>query len=162
MAKGQETKKDGRANNGIPGNKFWRNREKHGRPTLIETPEKMLDLAFEYFDWVDENPLWEMKAFGTGLILKVPKVRPMTIAGLCIHLGIHRRTWLMYREREAFADACAAIDEIIFQQKFEGAAAGLLNPAIIARDLGLADKKDVDATLTIEVVDSYGEDNDSE
>ena len=31
---------------------------------------------------------------------------------------------------------------MIYEQKFTGAAAGLLNPNIIARDLGLADKTD--------------------
>lgn len=36
------------------------------------------------------------------------------------------------------------IDEIIYKQKFEGAAVGAFNANIIARDLGLADKKDVD------------------
>ncbi|MDC9826565.1 terminase small subunit, partial [Devosia sp. ZB163] len=35
------------------------------------------------------------------------------------------------------------VDEIIRAQKFEGAAAGLLNPNIIARDLGLADKQEL-------------------
>ncbi len=35
------------------------------------------------------------------------------------------------------------IKETIFTQKFEGASADLLNANIIARDLGLADKKDI-------------------
>jgi hypothetical protein len=34
------------------------------------------------------------------------------------------------------------VEEIIRTQKFEGASADLLNPNIIARDLGLADKQD--------------------
>ena len=38
------------------------------------------------------------------------------------------------------------IEKIIYRQKFEGAAAGLLNANIIARDLGLRDKQDVDHT----------------
>ena len=35
------------------------------------------------------------------------------------------------------------MDEIIRTQKFEGASADLLNPNIIARDLGLADKSEL-------------------
>ena len=35
------------------------------------------------------------------------------------------------------------MEEIIRQQKFEGAAANLLNANIIARDLGLADKAEI-------------------
>jgi hypothetical protein len=40
---------------------------------------------------------------------------------------------------------------VIYEQKFTGAAADLLNPNIIARDLGLADKQDhqsSDGTMT--------------
>ena len=33
--------------------------------------------------------------------------------------------------------------QIIYTQKFEGSAAGLLNPNIIARDLGLNDKQEL-------------------
>jgi len=35
---------------------------------------------------------------------------------------------------------------VIYRQKFEGASADMLNPNIIARDLGLADKKDLSST----------------
>ena len=43
-------------------------------------------------------------------------------------------------------EICTSIAKVIRQQKFEGAAAGLLNHAIIARDLGMADKHDHDHT----------------
>ena len=36
------------------------------------------------------------------------------------------------------------IREIIYRQKFEGAAAGFLNSSIIARDLGLQDKQQLE------------------
>ena len=42
-----------------------------------------------------------------------------------------------------FSEVCADAERVIYQQKFQGAAADQLNPAIIARDLGLADKKEV-------------------
>jgi hypothetical protein len=38
------------------------------------------------------------------------------------------------------------VEDAIFRQKFEGASADLLNANIIARDLGLADKKDLSST----------------
>ena len=46
------------------------------------------------------------------------------------------------------------IEEIIYNQKFEGAAVGIFNSNIIARDLGLSDKKDIDhrgSLITISV-----------
>nr|WP_261640834.1 DNA-packaging protein [Erwinia mallotivora] len=39
-------------------------------------------------------------------------------------------------------------EQIIYNQKFTGAAADLLNANIIARELGLADKREVQQTVT--------------
>lgn len=44
---------------------------------------------------------------------------------------------------KGFSDICTRVREIIYEQKFTGAAAGLLNPMIIARDLSLRDKSEV-------------------
>jgi hypothetical protein len=65
-------------------------------------------------------------------------MRAMTISGLCIFLDISRPTWVEYRAKEGFSSIVSRVDEIIRTQKFEGASADLLNPSIIARDLGLA------------------------
>lgn len=146
----------------LPGNKFWRNRDRAGPRYKFETPEELEAVCFEYFDWVDDNPLWELKVFSTGLKAKIPLARAMTVRGLCIHINLARRSWDDYREREGYKDVCLMAEEIIAEQKFAGAAAGLFNAAIIARDLGLADKRDVDSNLVIEVIDSYGENNDPE
>ena len=67
----------------------------------------------------------------------------MTIEGLCIFLDIDKSTWIAYRNRERFRDVVARVDAIIRTQKFEGAAARLLNGKIITRDLGLADKHEL-------------------
>jgi hypothetical protein len=70
-------------------------------------------------------------------------MRAMTIGGLCIFLDIDEVTWRRWREVEDFCTVVSRAEQIIYQQKFTGAAADLLNPNIIARDLGLADKQDV-------------------
>jgi len=104
-----------------------------------------MDSCHEYFEWVDNNPLMEAKPFafqGASWVESVPKMRAMTINGLCIFLGISMDTWRRWRDCED-KDFCAVIREvecIIREQKFTGAAADLLNPNIIARDLGLNDK----------------------
>ena len=46
-----------------------------------------------------------------------------------------------------FSQVISTIKEIIETQKFEGASAGLLNPNIIASDLGLADKKELSGSV---------------
>lgn len=130
------------------GNKFWEARTKHGRDRVISDPAVLWAAAVEYFQWVDENPLWEDKivtANGEPVSKPLFKMRAMTLEGLCRFLGIGRSTWNTWREGDDddFLEVVQQIDDVIREQKFSGAAAGLLNANIIARDLGLADKQDV-------------------
>lgn len=129
--------KDGRFKKG---NEFWKARSRHGLKPIFADPEELEKACHEYFEWVDDNPLIEEKVFGTGLRMDVTKLRAMTIGGLCIFLGIGRRTWGDYKEREEYTETVLLVENIIYEQKFAGAAAGLFNHAIIARDLGLAEK----------------------
>jgi hypothetical protein len=66
----------------------------------------------------------------------------MTIGGLCLFLDISQQAWSEYKSREGFGEVTKQIDETIRNQKFQGAAADLLNANIIARDLGLADRQE--------------------
>lgn len=137
------------------GNQFWRARSTHGKAPIFKTPDDLWDACAQYFDWVEENPLWESKAFayqGEVTLTEVPKMRAMTISGLCIFLDIARRTWDDYRGREDYMPVVTRVEEIISAQKFEGAAADLLNSNIIARDLGLRDKQDVDLAGKVTLV----------
>lgn len=128
------------------GNRFWEARSSHGRKPIFEKPEDLWKACVEYFEWVEDNPLEiaELVKFqGEATIATLPKMRAMTIQGLCIFLDIARRTWDSYRENDDFMPVVTRVEEVLYTQKFSGAAADLLNPNIIARDLGLADKKDV-------------------
>ncbi len=124
------------------GNQFWKARSKHGRDKIFGSTTALWEACQEYFEWVDANPLMERKVFSTGLKADVPKMRAMTIGGLCIFLDIDQSTWGAWRKEKDFSPVVAHVDEIIRTQKFTGAAADLLNSNIIARDLGLTDKQD--------------------
>lgn len=129
------------------GNSFWKARSSHGRKPIFATPEQLWDACVEYFVWVEDNPLMESQAFayqGDVKVSEIPKMRAMTLAGLCIFLDINRSTWDEYRtKKDGFSEVSTRVDEVIRAQKFEGAAAGLLNASIIARDLGLSDKNEL-------------------
>lgn len=128
------------------GNEFWKARSSHGRKPVFATPDDLEAACLEYFAWVEDNPLHEAQAFayqGTVKIEAIAKMRAMTLAGLCIFLDIDRKTWALYAERDDFIPVTTQVDDIIRTQKFAGAAAGLLNANIIARDLGLADKSEL-------------------
>lgn len=131
------------------GNRFWEARTKHGRDKLFASSDALWEACCEYFAWVEENPLIEMKPFAyQGVVVQepVPKMRAMTIEGMCIFLDIAYETWREWRSVDDFSAVISRAESIIRSQKFAGAAADLLNANIIARDLGLADKSSVDNT----------------
>lgn len=138
------------------GNKFWKARSKHGRDKIFKTPEIMLEAGFDYFNWVDNNPLTKAIVYQGEISAKPEKLmRAMTIKGLCIYWGVNSlyltdflgNLNLETEEGKDFSIVISTIKEIIETQKFEGASAGLLNPNIIARDLGLTDKKEVNGDI---------------
>lgn len=138
------------------GNQFWKARSKHGRDKLFETPDLLWEAACEYFQWCEDNPLFEAKIFsfqGVQTMEDVPKMRAMTLGGLCLFLRCSPSYFRTFKtaERENKADFVAVIEQIeetIYYQKFTGAAADLLNSNIIARELGLSDK--TNTTITVE------------
>lgn len=124
------------------GNQFWKARTKHGRDKLFASADALWEACCEYFQWVEDNPLYEMKPFAyQGVVVQeaVAKMRAMTISGLCVFLDIDELTWRRWREQEDFCTVVTKTEKIIYDQKFSGAAADLLNANIIARDLGLRD-----------------------
>lgn len=124
------------------GNKFWEKRSSSGRDPIFKKSDELWKVCQEYFDWVEANPLKEDKVFQyQGAIVRdsVSKMRAMTIGGMCTFLDICEKTWANYREKEDFLQVITRVERIIRDQKFSGAAADLLNPNIIARDLGLKD-----------------------
>ncbi len=132
------------------GNKFWEARSSHGRNPKFATPDELWKACSEYFEWVEKHPLYETKAFhfqGQITKTKLPKMRAMTIAGLCLFLDISDETWANYRSKEDFFGIISRVETIIYTQKFTGAAADLLNANIISRELGLADKHEVKSTI---------------
>ena len=143
------------------GNRFWEARSSSGRKPIFSNPNDLWEMAQEYFEWVEKNPLMDselVKFQGEAKVVEVPKMRAMTISGLCLFLDISKDTLASYRKKKDFIAVITRIEEIIYTQKFTGASADLLNANIIARDLGLADKKEVKETsYSIEDIDKLAE-----
>lgn len=143
------------------GNQFWKLRSKHGRDKLFETPELLWDAACEYFEWCENNPLYETKAFafqGNVTTEELPKMRAMLLPQLCFYLHCSEAYFRNFKSTlkdsnkqidKDFITVINEIESIISCQKFQGAAADLLNPNIIARDLGLIDKQDIKQDVNI-------------
>jgi len=131
------------------GNRFWEQRTKHGRDKLFSSPEVLLSAAMEYFQWCEDNPLMEIDYRGKDVIqVELPKMRAFTWDGLELFLGIYSlRDYKTNPDYKDFSQVITQIGKIIDNQKFTGAAAGLLNANIIARDLGLKEHTDLSGEI---------------
>lgn len=130
------------------GNQFWKQRAKHGRDKIFSTPQMLWDAACEYFEWCDTHPLMSYEWNGKDPVkCDLEKMRPYTLKGLCIFLDVSEQYIQQFDETDKdFSLIITRIRNVIYTQKFEGAAAGLLNTNIIARELGLIDQQQTTTT----------------
>lgn len=136
--------------------RYWNEKGyKPGRKKIFQTPKELWDASKKYFNWVMDNPILEQRPFsymGNITYAEVEKPRPMSVYRMCSYIGMDYSTYTRYRKNEKYKEVCNAIDTIIRENKFEGAASGQMNPVIIARDLGLRDN--IDHTSGGEKIDS--------
>jgi len=131
------------------GNHFWTIRSKHGRDKLFESPALLWEAACEYFEWCEENPLLEIDYKGKDADrVEIPKMRAFTMHGLCLYLDCNTEYFRNFKNQErknseGFSSVIKMIEEVVYNQKFTGAAAGFLNANLIARDLGLKESSDI-------------------
>lgn len=137
-------------------NEFWKLRSKHGRDKLFATPDLLEEAAYEYFSWCQQNPWLRTDYRGKDAEeVQIPTPRPFTIKGLCLYLDASEQYWRTFKASEGAKDFLAVItriEEIIYTQKFEGAAVGAFNANLISRDLGLADKKELAGEIKVEQI----------
>lgn len=126
-----------------------------GRPPKYDSAKELWSKAIDYFNWVSENPLYELKIFqyqGEIVEKEMPKMRAMTETAFCLFAGISTETFRSYKKPnpdqiEDFFGVSQRIADIIYSQKFEGAAADFLNANIIGRELGLVDKSEAELKI---------------
>lgn len=139
------------------GNQFWKLRSKHGRDKIFNDPAVLWEQACEYFQWCDDNPLIAQDFIRggdmAGTKIELNKMRPYTIEGLTAYLDVNTLYFTDFEKglkdktdqlSKDFSLVVTRIRETIRRQKFEGAASGFFNATIIARDLGLQDKKQIE------------------
>lgn len=136
-----------------------------GRPPVYSSAQDLWLEAIKYFQWVHDNPLIEVKVFGTGLKMNVPKMRAMTERAFCLWAGMSQDTFERYKKHppesnetngQDFCGVTKRICDIIYQQKFEGAAGDFLNANLISRELGLVDKSQTEHSGNINLTPIVG------
>ena len=138
-------------------NEFWKLRSKHGRDKLFATPKLLWEAACEYFQWVEDNPLYKSEAFayqGIVTLKNIPIMRAMTWPQLCLYLNCNEAYFRVFKSQlpegeNYFNTVIHDIEQTIYTQKFQGAAGNLLNANIIARDLGLKEHSEHSGELKI-------------
>lgn len=145
-------------------NQFWKLRAVNSGPAMLfKSPEVLWNAACEYFQYCIDNPLLSTEYVGKGKKVLIPKMRAFTWSGLELYLDVYSlRDYKTNKKYKQFFPVINKIEKVMWTQKFEGAAAGMLNQAIISRDLGLVDKqshegnpdKPIKTELTIKVIDS--------
>lgn len=129
----------------LNGNRLWKTRSTSGRRPLFSSAEQLQCACYQYFEWVESNPYKETivrVSRGKVITAMVPKMRPMTLTGLCLFIGMSLVTWLQYKKKSPdFTYICTMTELAIREQKFGGVVVGFFNPSIIVRELGLKNKR---------------------
>lgn len=118
---------------------------------IFSSPTILWEACCEYFEVTSQRRWMQVEFNGKdALRCEVPNEIPFTLTGMYIFLDISHQTWVDYRERKDFIEVITRVENIIYTQKFEGAAIGAFHANIIARDLGLTDKRDLQANVRVE------------
>ena len=119
-----------------------------GRPRRIATPSQLDAVFAEYVadrqQRVIEMTEVEIGNVGESDINKTKSKRktfPLSIEDFCVYLGVGRVWWNQLPED--FSRVKEKIFNYIYNHQLRGAITGEFNPNIVARQLGLADKKEV-------------------
>lgn len=158
----------------IAGNKFWKNRTKHGRAKIFESAELLRSEACAYFHWCDTHPWYRtelVKYKGYADEQDIPLGRPYSMEGLTVYLAISgsyfrtARTALREKVENKTAteeeidllDAIEWIEAVVRTQNIEGAAVGVFNSNLISRIHQIAENVNQnntgDAVLRVSVRD---------
>jgi hypothetical protein len=122
-----------------------------GKNKYIESPEKLLEYFKQYKKFEEDNRLFKREYVGKeGREVDTPLHYPITMEAF--------ETWLFNNDiiqtlsdyisnkNKAYGDYSAILTHIkkeIFAHNFRGASVQLLNPSLIARQLGIKDQQDV-------------------
>ena len=118
----------------------------------IESSDKLWDLFLNYVKHERDNPMFKTEYVGKdGNLVKTPLETPITFEGFECYLqdqGIINDLGDYSSNKDGryseYATIITRIKQNCFVHNFKGASVGLFNANIIARKLGLVDKKETE------------------
>ncbi|MCF2872675.1 DNA-packaging protein [Octadecabacter sp. G9-8] len=115
-----------------------------GGGLFAKTPEELWMKCVRYFEWASGNPLIEAKHHayeGEADLADVPHVRLFTKTALYAFIDLSKTAWLNWGNKESnqyrpdLVPVMELVDQIIWDQKFTNAAAGLAHAGLVIADL---------------------------
>ncbi|NHZ46713.1 terminase small subunit [Escherichia phage vB_EcoS_IME542] len=104
------------------------------------TPEEVFDFAVRYFSWAESEAIKaiETAAF-RGVVSEnlVHKPRVFTLTGLALFMGVNINRFASWRTEAGYSDVMEFIDNVIYEQKYQLGVAGIINPTIVGKELGI-------------------------
>lgn len=118
-----------------------------GRPRKFAKPSMLLKAFQEYIEdrrkrtiRMEENEEGYVGNSGISKTKSKNVHHPLSIADFCVFLGCSRQWWNALPEE--FNEVKSIISDYIFTYQLKGAEIGVFNSSIVARELGLADKRE--------------------
>lgn len=139
------------------GNNYWNARSKHGRDRIIQSHETLNEVANEYFTWCEDNPIIEVdykSAGGELQKIELPHPRVFKKEEFARFCGVSE--WRIINNLRPVSDdfnqVITRVEQIIRDQKYTYATVGMFNANIIARDLGLTDKREDNLSVSNDTI----------
>ena len=117
------------------------------------TPEQIFNLAVKYFEWAELNAIKsaESASFqGKTYQDEVTKPRIFTMSGLRLFCSFSKCAVDKWRKEPGFAEVMEFIDSVIFEQKFQLAANGIVNAGFIGKELGIEQASTINVSANAE------------
>lgn len=124
-------------------------------------PQQFFEFAVEYFTWAEsqaiaatETAAFQGHVYETG----ISKPRIFTIGGLALFCSISPSCFVEWRKKPGYKEVMEFVDGVIYEQKFQLAANGIVNAGFIIKDLNLGgpdteiniENKNVSSSVTTE------------
>lgn len=124
------------------------------------TPEMLMEAAYDYFKFNDDNPLTRRKTITTGKLagtkMEEEYPRPYSVKAFCLHTGITEEYIQSIRQSQDKENdyylVITRILYIIYVQNSEYATVGVYNPIFTARMLNLGSDEAPTGSVKIEII----------
>lgn len=116
------------------------------------TPDQLFELAVKYFTWADNN---HIKACETasfqGFVRenRIHKTRVFTLNGFQLFSGFSGAAMVKWRKQPGFDSVMEFIDSVIYEQKFQLAANGIINANFIGKEIGIDKPAEIAVTNSV-------------